>query len=361
MSRTKKSPGEAAEHTAASAKEQRAQALENAAAYLSAAQAKAGPLAAQAAEKFGPLGEEAWKRGAKAVSNAGDKIQPALSNAREIAETRVVPAIHQAYDTFQKDVLPDLEDKASQVASHPAVEEATRRSQAALAALKGQTQEHAAAAASAVDEATTNAAKSTRKTRKAARSAAKDAAKAAKKSPSKDIVKPKKQHKVLKTFLVLSGLAVAGAVAARKFLGSSDDGWTARQPSETYSWTPKAPTEAAPKEEAPTEAAPKEDTAPTAEPPAAEETPAPDDETPGEATMTEEGGPAPEGTETTAESASKTSYVGEEPPEGFVIKGNDRSKKYHVPGSGGYDRTIADIWFSSEEAAQAAGFTKASR
>lgn len=360
MSRTKKSPGEAAEHTAASAKEQRAQALENAAAYLSAAQAKAGPLAAQAAEKIGPLGEEAWKRGAKAVSDAGDRIQPALSSAREIAETKVVPAIHQAYDSFQKDVLPDLEDKASQVASHPAVEEATRRSQAALAALKGQTQEHAAAAASTVDDAATKAAKGTRKTRKAAKAAkaaAKDAAKAAKKSPSKDVVKPKKQHKVLKTFLVLSGLAVAGAVAARKFLGSSDDGWTARQPSETYSWTPKAPAETAPKE----------DTAPAAEPPAeesptAEESPAPaGDETTDEATMTEEGGPAPEGTETTAESASETSYVGEEPPEGFVIKGNDRSKKYHVPGSGGYDRTIADIWFSSEEAAQAAGFTKASR
>ena len=44
-----------------------------------------------------------------------------------------------------------------------------------------------------------------------------------------------------------------------------------------------------------------------------------------------------------------------------MIKGNDRSMKYHVPGSGGYDRTIADVWFATEEAARAAGFTKAQR
>ena len=61
------------------------------------------------------------------------------------------------------------------------------------------------------------------------------------------------------------------------------------------------------------------------------------------------------------EESKVTSYVGENPPEGYVIKGNDRSMKYHVPGSGGYDRTIADVWFATEEAAQAAGFTKAQR
>lgn len=55
------------------------------------------------------------------------------------------------------------------------------------------------------------------------------------------------------------------------------------------------------------------------------------------------------------------SYVGSEPPEGFVIKGNERSMKYHVQGNGGYERTIADVWFSSEDAAEAAGFTRAKR
>ena len=55
------------------------------------------------------------------------------------------------------------------------------------------------------------------------------------------------------------------------------------------------------------------------------------------------------------------SYVGDEPPEGYVIKGNDRSMKYHLPGSAAYERTIAEVWFASEEAAEAAGFVRAQR
>ena len=54
-------------------------------------------------------------------------------------------------------------------------------------------------------------------------------------------------------------------------------------------------------------------------------------------------------------------YVGTEPPEGFSIKGNERSMKYHVPDSPAYGRTIAEVWFNSEEAAQAAGFIRAQR
>lgn len=55
------------------------------------------------------------------------------------------------------------------------------------------------------------------------------------------------------------------------------------------------------------------------------------------------------------------SYVGTQPPEGFTIKGNDRSMKYHIPGSAAYERTIAEVWFASEEAAQAAGYSRAQR
>ena len=54
-------------------------------------------------------------------------------------------------------------------------------------------------------------------------------------------------------------------------------------------------------------------------------------------------------------------YVGNEPPEGYVIKGNDRSMKYHVPEAAGYARTTAEVWFNSEEAAQRAGFIRAQR
>jgi hypothetical protein len=54
-------------------------------------------------------------------------------------------------------------------------------------------------------------------------------------------------------------------------------------------------------------------------------------------------------------------YLGSEPPEGFTIKGNERSMKYHVPESAGYGRTVAEVWFNSEEAAQQAGFVRAQR
>ena len=61
------------------------------------------------------------------------------------------------------------------------------------------------------------------------------------------------------------------------------------------------------------------------------------------------------------ESFGEGSYVGPNPPEGYIFKGNERSKKYHVPGTRGYELTIAEVWFNSEEAAEAAGFTKAQR
>jgi large subunit ribosomal protein L17 len=46
-------------------------------------------------------------------------------------------------------------------------------------------------------------------------------------------------------------------------------------------------------------------------------------------------------------------------PEGFPVKGNESSKKYHEPDSQWYDQTTAEVWFESAEAAEAAGFTKA--
>lgn len=48
-----------------------------------------------------------------------------------------------------------------------------------------------------------------------------------------------------------------------------------------------------------------------------------------------------------------------EAPAGFSIKACMRSGTYHVPGGAAYDETIADIWFSDEEHAQANGFHRA--
>ncbi len=46
-------------------------------------------------------------------------------------------------------------------------------------------------------------------------------------------------------------------------------------------------------------------------------------------------------------------------PEGFTIKGNADSMKYHTEDSPWYGQTVAEAWFATEEAAQKAGFTKA--
>lgn len=50
------------------------------------------------------------------------------------------------------------------------------------------------------------------------------------------------------------------------------------------------------------------------------------------------------------------SYVGDEPPAGYDIKGNKDSMKFHTPESQWYDATKAEVWFNSAEAAEAAGF-----
>ncbi len=43
-------------------------------------------------------------------------------------------------------------------------------------------------------------------------------------------------------------------------------------------------------------------------------------------------------------------------PEGYEIKGNANSMKYHVPGGRYYDITIADVFFDTAEHAEAAGY-----
>ena len=47
----------------------------------------------------------------------------------------------------------------------------------------------------------------------------------------------------------------------------------------------------------------------------------------------------------------------DEAPEGFEVKGNADSMLYHLPGTPFYDRTVAEVWFASAEAAEAAGFS----
>ncbi|NYJ75679.1 50S ribosomal protein L17 [Allobranchiibius huperziae] len=46
-------------------------------------------------------------------------------------------------------------------------------------------------------------------------------------------------------------------------------------------------------------------------------------------------------------------------PEKFVVKGNEDSMKYHVEGSRWFESTVAEVWFTTPEAAAAAGFEPA--
>ena len=46
-------------------------------------------------------------------------------------------------------------------------------------------------------------------------------------------------------------------------------------------------------------------------------------------------------------------------PAGFDVKGNKDSMKYHEPDSQWYGQTVAEVWFTTAEAAEKAGFTKA--
>ncbi len=46
-------------------------------------------------------------------------------------------------------------------------------------------------------------------------------------------------------------------------------------------------------------------------------------------------------------------------PDGYLVKGNVDSMKYHEPDGRWYDATVAEVYFSTAEAAVVAGFIKA--
>jgi len=84
------------------------------------------------------------------------------------------------------------------------------------------------------------------------------------------------------------------------------------------------------------------------------------------APVVEESAPVVEPVETAETEAAEAKYAGSKPatadnvaPEGFEVKGNEDSMKYHVPGSRWYDATVAEVWFDSAESAAAAGFAPA--
>jgi hypothetical protein len=275
-------------------------AAERGAAALDAAIERLQPLLEQAAEKVGPLADDAKKRADHARVVAAKYAADALDSVQpqlNEALEKVSPAVEKAQKAVQNDLIPKLIELLREAAEHPAV--------------------------AGILEDARDAADEVESRGRATVAAVKGELELPKKSKGKTFVK----------LAVVAGLLGAVAVAVKTFLGSKDQGWAPHEPSPAYTYTdtptPKDP-EPEPVDDADDEV----------------------DETPdeGDATLEEPTNPFGEG-----------SFVGAEPPEGFTIKGNDRSMKYHVPESGGYERTIADVWFSNEEAAQAAGFTRAQR
>ena len=49
----------------------------------------------------------------------------------------------------------------------------------------------------------------------------------------------------------------------------------------------------------------------------------------------------------------------DEAPEGFPIKGNKDSMKFHEPDGQWFAETVAELWFDTAESAEAAGFSRA--
>jgi large subunit ribosomal protein L17 len=121
----------------------------------------------------------------------------------------------------------------------------------------------------------------------------------------------------------------------------------------TESYTPSAPKadKAAPVE---AEAAPVE----------VEETEVAADEAAEPATLVDaEAGASEEAAEESADELPAGAHAplenADEAPEGFPIKGNRDSMKFHQPGGQWFDATVAEVWFDTPESAEAAGFTEA--
>jgi hypothetical protein len=360
------------------------------------AASRVGPLAQSAAERVGPLAQSAADRVAPLAATAAERLTPLTSTAKargtsmtegavkriapvlDDAVGRVTPAVEAARGKVTDDLLPKLAMALSAAAASPLVEQASSRAQATLAAAKGEL------------------------------------------TFPKEEEKPRRRW--LTRILVLGGLGAVVVLVVRRFLGSRDADWQAARPSTSY--VPPSPastdtrldaaaaagvaaeatdtplsSESIPVEpdetveiadatilpEEPVETGVEDQPdAPVEEDFAATE-PAPvgmlnvtdsgdiEEVVVDEVVLREPVADLPEGEpvsqslaadepeERSARFGGEGVYVGHEPPEGFVIKGNERSKKYHMPDSAGYGRTSGEVWFNSEEAAQQAGFIRAQR
>jgi len=295
-----------------------------------------GPIAATAAANVRPALREAQIRGARAAALGLAKVQPAIDEAlrqagpaADAAVKRVAPAVEEilhrippsveaASGKLKEDLLPKLSDTLAMLAEQP---------------LGAEVRPALAAATAAV---------------------------------SAELVKPgktQKKHSWGKRFGILALVLAIGGIAyaaLKKALEPPDAGWVSHTPADAYI------------------ADPTDDESQAGEPivvgvpPEAvieefvEELEAAAEEAEAQAEADEQ---------FTAEEPSESgdaspfvdspygpgSYVGDEPPQGYDVKGNARSMKYHLPGQVMYARTTAEVWFDSAEAAELAGFSPVTR
>ena len=276
------------------------------------------PRAKQAGQHTYDYANDAAQRVSEGVSpfiqDARDRIVPLVSEAAERMQPTLEHAYETAKDRVEHDVYPVFQDLWTDANENPTVQEASRRGRSAVAALRGDLL-----------------------------------------LPEPKPVPVKREGGLLGKILTVLGIAaVVGVVVIviRAVLGSDDDGWSPAEP-----MRPGHEDEEAAWGDSPFDSDSDVDTSAQESIDEAEEA------------MVSEGGPLnPEDQSGAGESAQRAeqgygegAYVGSEPPEGFIIKGNERSMKYHTPEAAGYDRTNADVWFNSEEAALAAGFIRALR
>lgn len=274
--------------------------------YVAQALHDGGYLADQAYSKVRPALKDVGIRSARLASDTFEKVQPTLDDAIG----RVTPVVN---DTVHR-VRPAVDDVLERIP--PVVDSAREKVQDEFLPALSQQLKLLADQPLATE--------------------LKVAAASAALAAQLDKATGKKKKSGWKTFgkIVLAGAVLAGvAVAVKKLVADPSTGWETYTPRESaYVADPVADDDAD-----------VEDTT---------EIPDVDEPIIGDADTDEFTDESPYG---------EGSYVGDEPPEGFAIKGNDRSKKYHVPGSASYERTSAEVWFVSEEAAEEAGFTKAQR
>jgi len=266
--------------------------------------------AADKARSVAEHGTAAWDDAVEKITPlldaAAKKVAPVADGAWEAAKDATRKAAALAADGVER-IQPSVNSALDKVA--PAVDRAQKAVQDDLLP-KLITVLHEAAATPAGHEAREILARLDERADASVAALNTELVKAKKSSPAKKVA-----------ILVLIGAVVSAvAIAIKTFLGSRED-WAAYEPDEPYVY--------------------------------------PDDDYEiDEVLLEEESSPAP--TED-SQPFGDGSYAGPNPPEGYTIKGNERSMKYHMPDAASYDRTTAEVWFNSEEAAQAAGFARSQR